>query len=76
MRETHETTCKMKFFEFPCRVECNGRKVFKSFVHFFFHPQVMDAEKQKAESGAEHQKKAKVFQEAELKVSVGVHEVG
>ncbi|XP_001657297.2 SH3 domain-binding protein 5 homolog isoform X2 [Aedes aegypti] len=29
---------------------------------------VMDAEKQKAESGAEHQKKAKVFQEAELKV--------
>lgn len=30
----------------------------------------MDAEKQKAESGAEHQKKAKVFQEAELKVSI------
>lgn len=29
---------------------------------------VMDAEKQKAESGAEHQKKAKIFQEAELKV--------
>ena len=29
----------------------------------------MDAEKQKAESGAEHQKKAKVFQSAELKVS-------
>uniref|UniRef100_A0A1Q3FA11 Putative btk-associated sh3-domain binding protein sab n=1 Tax=Culex tarsalis TaxID=7177 RepID=A0A1Q3FA11_CULTA len=30
---------------------------------------VMDAEKQKAESGAEHQKKALIFQEAELKVS-------
>uniref|UniRef100_A0A8W7PV25 SH3 domain-binding protein 5 homolog n=1 Tax=Anopheles coluzzii TaxID=1518534 RepID=A0A8W7PV25_ANOCL len=29
---------------------------------------VMDAEKQKAESGAEHQKKAKVFEEAEKKV--------
>ncbi|XP_055595138.1 SH3 domain-binding protein 5 homolog [Uranotaenia lowii] len=28
----------------------------------------MDAEKQKAESGADHQKKAKIFQEAELKV--------
>lgn len=30
---------------------------------------VMDAEKQKAESGAEHQKKANIFKEAELKVS-------
>lgn len=29
----------------------------------------MDAEKQKAESGAEHQKKANIFKEAELKVS-------
>ncbi|XP_055620911.1 SH3 domain-binding protein 5 homolog [Toxorhynchites rutilus septentrionalis] len=29
---------------------------------------VMDAEKQKADSGAEHQRKAKIFQEAELKV--------
>lgn len=31
--------------------------------------QVMDAEKQKAESGADHQEKTRIFHDAESKVS-------
>lgn len=35
---------------------------------FIANPQVMDAEKQKAESGADHQEKTRIFHEAESKV--------